>query len=98
MNANSGSVQVIPINIEDPHAPKPTIALFLYNNSLFVAQIIFGLFGVTFSAAMLIRGNDPGIYLPVLTAILGWFFPSPLNDKFDTPSNIQQLRELFVRP
>lgn len=98
MNSNLGSVQVIPINIEDPNGMNPTCALFFYNNSLFVAQIVFGLFGVSFSAAMLIRGNDPGIYLPVLTAILGWFFPSPLNHKFETPSNLQQARELFTSP
>jgi hypothetical protein len=94
---NNGSVRVEEFPQTSSYGDRPTVALFLYNNSLFVAQIVFGLFGVSFSAAMLIKGNDPGIYLPVLTAILGWFFPSPLNHTFETPSNIQEARSIFNR-
>lgn len=66
-----------PIEIADPSVL--TCKLFFYNNSLFVAQICFGLFGLVFSAVMLGKGEPPAIYLPVLTGILGWFFPSPTN-------------------
>jgi hypothetical protein len=66
-----------PIEIDDPN--YLTCKLFLYNNSLFVAQICFGLFAMIFCVVMLGKGEPPAIYLPVLTGILGWFFPSPTN-------------------
>ena len=76
---------------------NPTCCFYLYNNSLFLAQVFFALIGLSFSAAMLLSGNDPSIYLPVMTAILGWWFPSPLNHKFETPSNIREARNILSR-
>jgi hypothetical protein len=73
---------------------------FWYNNSLFVAQFIFSIFGVAFSAGMLISGADTNVYLPVLTAITFMWVPSPINHKVPDlvlPSGIPQLRELIQR-
>jgi hypothetical protein len=70
---------------------------FFYNNALFMSQCFFGVFGVGFSAAMLIIGRPPEVYLPVMTAILGWFMPSPLNHRLEQPSGIPQIREILSR-
>jgi hypothetical protein len=74
---------------------QPSCRLFLYNNSLFVAQVVFGLFTLSFSAAMLSLKQSPAVYLPVMTAVLGWFFPSPLNGRFEAPG--KSIKDLLNR-
>lgn len=46
--------------------------------SVFVIQSLVTAVVLTFCIGMLARGADPGVYLPVLTGITGFWFPSPL--------------------
>jgi hypothetical protein len=59
---------------------------FWHNNALFITQVMFGLLAFVFSASMLISGKDPGIYLPIMTGVLGYFLPSPINHKVVIPA------------
>ena len=45
----------------------------------FWTQAVFSAVGVTFSAAMLITGKDPSVYLPIFTSILFAWLPSPMS-------------------
>ena len=54
---------------------------FLHNNALFLAQMFFSLFLLAFSASMIYRGSDPSIYLPIMTSVTSYWFPSPINQK-----------------
>jgi hypothetical protein len=47
----------------------------------FAVQIAISGSITAFSMGMLIRGGDPGVYLPVLTGILGYWLPSPDSSK-----------------
>lgn len=46
--------------------------------SVFAVQSFVTTLVLTFCIGMLARGADPGVYLPVLTGITGFWFPSPL--------------------
>ena len=70
---------------------------FLYNNALFIMQSLVSMFGLGFSAGMLIVGRDAATYLPILTSILFYWVPSPLNHKVEQPSGIPQIREIISR-
>lgn len=78
---------------------QPTWGHWFYNNSLFVAQVGFGLIGVGFSGGMLIAGQPAATYLPVMTAIFAYFMPSPVNHQISvqSPSGIPQLKQLLAR-
>lgn len=54
---------------------------FLSHNGLFLSQVFFSLVGVGFSIAMLVRGEDASIYLPIMTTIIGVWTPNPLSMK-----------------
>lgn len=43
----------------------------------FLAQIVLSGLISTFSMGMLLSGGDAGVYLPILTGILGYWLPSP---------------------
>lgn len=45
---------------------------------MLIAQVLFSVGGLMFSGAMLIKGKDASVYLPVLTGILGAWMPSPI--------------------
>jgi hypothetical protein len=70
---------------------------FLYNNALFITQALVSFFGLGFSAAMLIQGRDTATYLPIMTSILFYWTPSPLNHKIEQPSGVPQIREIISR-
>ena len=75
-------------------------AQFWYNNVLFLAQFIFSCFGIGFSAAMLLKGSDATIYLPILTSLLFLWVPSPASTKIPQgtgvlPSGIPQMKALM---
>jgi hypothetical protein len=42
-------------------------------------QILFSLFGFVFCVTMLVMGKQEGVYLPILTSIIGVWTPSPLS-------------------
>jgi hypothetical protein len=44
---------------------------------VFTTQIAFGLLSSGFFMYQISRGADSGVYLPLLTSILGYFMPSP---------------------
>ena len=44
---------------------------------VFTTQIGFGLLSSCFFMYQISRGADSGVYLPLLTSILGYFMPSP---------------------
>ena len=44
----------------------------------FYTQMAFSATGLGFSAAMLLAGKDPSIYLPIFTSILFAWLPSPM--------------------
>ncbi len=46
-------------------------------DGLFLTQVAFSALAMGFSIAMLLRGEDPSIYLPVLTGTLGYWTPNP---------------------
>lgn len=50
---------------------------FLRDEGVFIAQIMFSTTALLFSIGMLVRGEDPAMYLPVLTATLGYWTPNP---------------------
>ncbi len=52
-------------------------ARFLKDEGVFMAQVLFSGAAMAFSIGMLARGEDPAMYLPVLTATLGYWTPSP---------------------
>lgn len=54
---------------------------FITQNGLFLSQVFFSLVGVGFSMAMLVRGEDASIYLPIMTTIIGVWTPNPLSSK-----------------
>jgi hypothetical protein len=43
----------------------------------FAAQFAISSSTLGFCMYMLWRGNDPGVYLPIVTGILGYWLPSP---------------------
>ena len=45
---------------------------------LFSTQIFVSCSTLSFSMFMLYIGKDPGIYLPIVTAVLGSWMPSPI--------------------
>lgn len=51
------------------------------NNTVLNTQIFMSTIIITFSMFMIYKGGDPGIYLPVITAISGSWLPSPLQTK-----------------
>jgi hypothetical protein len=57
---------------------KPSAA-FLSNNALFVAQMFFSLFLISFSASMIYMGQSASIYLPIMTSVTSYWFPSPIS-------------------
>lgn len=52
---------------------------FIEKHGLFMSQFFFSALGVGFSIGMLLRGNDPSIYLPILTTVIGVWTPNPLS-------------------
>jgi hypothetical protein len=44
---------------------------------LFVTQVSISCSSLVFAMMMLYIGNDPGIYLPIITGIIGCWLPSP---------------------
>jgi hypothetical protein len=54
---------------------------FVSKHGLFLSQFFFSAVGVGFSIAMLIKGNDPSIYLPILSTIIGVWTPNPLSQQ-----------------
>jgi hypothetical protein len=74
-----------------------SVKKFFYNNAVFVSQLLISLFGLGFSAGMLITGKDAATYLPIMTSIIGVWIPSPLNHKLEQPSGIPQIRDILQR-
>ncbi len=54
-----------------------TALRFLRDEGVFITQIMFSTAAMAFSIGMLVRGEDPAMYLPVLTATLGYWTPNP---------------------
>lgn len=50
---------------------------FVYNNILFFVQVCFSFFGLMFTMSMLLKGEDPSIYLPIFSSIITLWIPSP---------------------
>ncbi|KXZ44616.1 hypothetical protein GPECTOR_64g110 [Gonium pectorale] len=46
-------------------------------SALFLAQTLFSLLAAVFSICMLATGHAEGVYLPILTGIIGFWIPSP---------------------
>ena len=44
---------------------------------VFAVQCAASCVGLALSAAMLIAGRDPAVYLPVMTSIIGYWLPAP---------------------
>jgi hypothetical protein len=58
---------------------KPSAA-FYSNNALFIAQMFFSLFLISFSASMIYMGQSASIYLPIMTSVTSYWFPSPISN------------------
>lgn len=80
------NVNTTTVNTNDDYSARK----FFYNNSLFITQVGLSVFVIGFSAGMLIIGRPAEVYLPLITAIVGFFLPSPVNHKVDFPSNLQR--------
>jgi hypothetical protein len=69
---------------------------------VFVVQTLVSLSSLTFSMYMLSQGQSPGLYLPVITAIIGYWIPSPTSASKDkrvdslsspSPSEVVQVNQ-----
>lgn len=66
-------------------------------NIIFITQAAFSATGMVFSISMIAAGKDPGIYLPVITGILGYWLPSPkYTKKSDDLRNLQSRQSTGV--
>ncbi len=71
---------------------------FCINNALFIMQSMVTVFGLAFSSSMLYMGQPVEVYLPILTSIVGWWMPSPMNNKMPSSSSSNiQVRQIFRR-
>jgi hypothetical protein len=77
--------------------PTSKIGNYMYNNTVLLAQIVFSIFILSFTASMLYMGEPPSIYLPVMSATATYWMPSPLNHKLEQPSGIPQVKKLLLR-
>lgn len=59
---------------------KPSTSLFMQNNALFIAQMFFSIFMMGFAASMIYMGQSASIYLPIMTSVTSYWFPSPINN------------------
>jgi hypothetical protein len=59
---------------------------------IFAAQISISCSSLLFAMMMLYLGNDPGIYLPIITGIIGCWLPSPSSQ--NRSSFISERREI----
>lgn len=59
---------------------------YIRDHGLFLSQFFISTVALGFSMFMLIKGNDPGIYLPLLTTVIGVWVPSPMSANKQTPS------------
>lgn len=60
-----------------PSVPAKGALRFMRDEGVFITQIMFSTVALAFSIGMLVRGEDPAMYLPVLTATLGYWTPNP---------------------
>jgi len=69
------------------------------SNILLPTQIFISTSILAFAMYMLYIGKDPGIYLPIITAISGSWLPSPLQHKKDgiSSSTTRELLRTFTR-
>lgn len=63
--------------------------------SVFAVQSFVTTIVIIFCIGMLARGADPGVYLPVLTGIAGFWFPSPLQHTLTHPSETQSFTQIL---
>ncbi len=56
---------------------------YITEHGLFLSQFFFSVIGVGFSITMLVLGNDPSIYLPIFSTIIGVWVPSPISKHRD---------------
>jgi hypothetical protein len=59
-------------------------------------QVMFSLLGFVFCVTMLIKGKEEGVYLPVLTGIIGVWTPSPLSQGNRQRAGVGE--EVIVQP
>jgi hypothetical protein len=57
----------------------------IINRMLFPMQAIVSCSTLWFSMYMLYIGKDPGIYLPIVTAIIGCWLPNPTYNSSRSP-------------
>ncbi len=55
----------------------------MQNNALFIAQMFFSIFMMGFAASMIYMGQSASIYLPIMTSVTSYWFPSPINNNKD---------------
>lgn len=60
--------------------------------SVFAVQASVTLLMISFCMVMLVRGSDAGVYLPVMTGITGFWFPSPLQIQGQTKNALNALQ------
>ena len=70
---------------------------YVGNHGLFLSQFFISSASLGFLMYMLINGGDPGIYLPILTTIVGVWVPSPTSlNKQTTPTPNAPLESVLV--
>lgn len=60
---------------------------------VFFTQSFIAFLTLGFSMYMIYIGKDPGIYLPIITGIIGYFMPQPNINNI--PASIQKPTELL---
>ena len=70
---------------------------YINDHGLFLSQFFFSLIGIGFSVTMIVLGNDPSIYLPIFSTIIGVWVPSPLSKQRNNQSRNNELEEIVVR-
>lgn len=73
------------------------MAKFSHEASLFCVQSTISITVLVFCIYQLIDRRDPGVYLPVLTGILGYWLPSP-NSRKPTTNQIKTETANLLQP
>jgi hypothetical protein len=63
------------------------------NNLLFTAQIMISMSTLSFAMMMLYVGKEPGVYLPIVTGIMGYWLPQPTQEQMPPIINVQRGQE-----
>lgn len=66
----------------------------MVTNYLFFAQMAITVFVLGFSATMVAITGDTAVYLPIMTSLIGYWFPSPIHQ--ERPTELPSLQQIIT--